>query len=190
MFGILFLYLSTSLGSFSPHRFFLNHRLDDIQWASFIPDLQVKLNINSKKIPGLQLVLLVAFEVVDEPLASCMMVYFWICWENNQNMLLKRYIPKQANYFCYHSVIIVKWSYDFHPCYKFLMTFAYLNISISWEEALVRNQYRIHCVYTNIWRKCLDQHQMNASEKQRVLSFRCRIHLRWNQGLVQYKDAI
>ena len=45
IFGILFLHLSTSLGCFSLLRFFLNNRLDYIQWASFISYLYTKIRI-------------------------------------------------------------------------------------------------------------------------------------------------
>ena len=55
-----------------------SHGLDNIQWASFISDLHSKLKKISGSLQALQLVLLAMFGAVYEPLAPCMMVYYWV----------------------------------------------------------------------------------------------------------------
>ena len=72
IFGILFLHLSTSFGYFCPLTFFLNNRLDSKQLAPFISDLPTKHRVISRGVRP------AAFRAVDEPLAACMMVRFWV----------------------------------------------------------------------------------------------------------------
>ena len=47
--------------------------------AYFILDLNDKLRITSRRIPGLQLVLIAAFGAVDEPFVVCKMLQFRVC---------------------------------------------------------------------------------------------------------------
>ena len=49
---------------------------DNIQCSSFISDLHTE---SAGEFQALQLVLLVAFGTVDEPLAFCMIVHLWVC---------------------------------------------------------------------------------------------------------------
>ena len=62
---------------------FLNNGLDSIQWASFISDLHTKLSIINMRIPDFATVSFASFVAVDEPLATCMMVHFWVCFFND-----------------------------------------------------------------------------------------------------------
>ena len=52
MYGILFLYLSTSLGYFYPREFFLDNGLDNLPRTSFMSDSHTILRIISRSVPG------------------------------------------------------------------------------------------------------------------------------------------
>ena len=52
MFGILFLYVSISLGYFCSWTIALKNGSDNIQWASYISDLRTRLRVISRSISG------------------------------------------------------------------------------------------------------------------------------------------
>ena len=64
-------------GCFCPWTFFENIGFNTVLTDPFMSHLATQLGYSAGELQALQLIVLAAFGVVDEPLASCMLVHLW-----------------------------------------------------------------------------------------------------------------